>query len=74
MKYFRIGYCPPNPGPNGSPYGYVRAYNENEIERAIEYAKAHPQLDIYMKTSYGKRYNKITFEKLISYYDSSNYN
>lgn len=67
MKYFRIGYCPPNPGPNGSPYGYVRAYSENNITLAIQYAQEHPKEPIYMKANYGARYNKISFSKLYEY-------
>ena len=51
MKYFRVGYCPPNPGPWSNVYGRVRAYNENEIVHAIEYAKANPNMPLYMKTS-----------------------
>lgn len=67
MKYFRIGYCPPNPGPWSKVYGYVRAYNENEIEHAIQYAKEHNALPIYVKSSYGKAYKEITFKQLQSY-------
>ena len=67
MKYFRVGYCPPNPGPWSRAYGHVRAYNENEIDLAIEYAKAHPNMPLYMKTSYGKAYIKITLKQLESY-------
>ena len=67
MKYFRVGYCPPNPGPWSNVYGRVRAYNENEIVHAIEYAKANPNMPLYMKTSYGKAYIKITLKQLKSY-------
>lgn len=67
MKYFRVGYCPPNPGPWGSPYGSVRAYSEKEIDNAIEYALEKPYMSIYMKSSYGKAYRQITLEKLCSY-------
>ena len=51
MRYFRIGYCPPNPGPWGSPYGSVCAYSEKEIDNAIEYALEKPHISIYMKSS-----------------------
>ena len=34
---------------------------------AIEYAKANPNMPLYMKTSYGKAYIKITFKQLESY-------
>ena len=67
MKYFRVGYCPPNPVPWSSVYGRVRAYNENEIVHAIKYAKANPNMPLYMKTSYGKAYIKITLKQLKSY-------
>ena len=67
MTYFRIGYCPPNPGPWGSPYGSVRAYYEKEIDNAIEYAIANPHMQIYMKSSYRKAYRQIILEKLLSY-------
>ena len=67
MKYFRVGYCSPNPGPWSYVYGHVRAYNENDIVHAIEYAKANPNMPLYMKTSYGKAYIKITFKQLESY-------
>ena len=63
MTYFRIGYCPPNPGPWGSPYGSVRAYSEKEIDNAIE----NPYMPIYLKSSYGKAYRQITLEKLCIY-------
>lgn len=68
MKYFRIGYCPPNPGPNSRIYGWVRAYNENEIQHAIDYAlKCKLQMPIYMKPSYGAAYREITYERLLEY-------
>lgn len=67
MKYFRIGYCPPSPGPWSRVYRHVRAYNENEIDHAIQYAKENYREPIYMKSSYGKRYIEITFDKLLEY-------
>lgn len=67
MKYFRVGYCPPNPGPNGSPYGRVRAYSEEHIDMAISYAKENPNMPLYMKPSYGKAYKEITFKQLEEY-------
>ena len=67
MKYFRVGYCPPNPGSQSNVYGRVRAYNENEIVHAIEYAKANPNMPLYMKPSYGKAYMEITLKQLESY-------
>ena len=66
MKYFRVGYCPPNPGPWSNVYGHVRAYNENEIVHAIKDAKANPKMPLYMKTSYGKAYIEITLKQLNS--------
>lgn len=72
MKYFRVGYCPPNPGPQFRAYGNVRAYNENEIDLAIEYTKMHPNMPLYMKTSYGKAYNEITFKQLQAYKRTEN--
>lgn len=67
MKYFRVGYCPPNPGPYNSPYRIVRAFNENNIDSAIEYALKNPNMPLYMKMSYGKKYVEITLDKLKSY-------
>lgn len=68
MKYFRIGYCPPSPGPYSSPYiGKVRAFNETYIEQSIEYAINNSNLPIYVKTSYGKKYIPITFNTLLKY-------
>lgn len=67
MKYFRIGYCPPNPGPWSRIYEGVHAYNETEIDNAIKRAKEKPNYPIYMKPSYGKRYREITFDRLLEY-------
>lgn len=67
MKYFRIGYCPPSPGPWSRIYGHVRAYSENEIANAIKYAQEKPNMPIYMKANYGAKYNEITFSKLCEY-------
>lgn len=67
MKYFRIGYCPPNPGPWSRKYRHVRAFSENEIDHAIKYAQENSKEPIYMKANYGARYNEITFSKLCEY-------
>lgn len=68
MKYFRIGYCKPSPGMHSSPYlGDVKAFSEENIQQAIEYAKTKPNLPVYMKKNYGARYEEITLEQLLNF-------